>query len=85
MKRAALIAVVVGSLGATTALPAAVAAEPAVVDAGALRATIDADPWRLGFTGPAPQAPLEEVAGTGTGAVGALGFRTAAGWFRASV
>ncbi len=54
-----------------------------MVDAGALRATIDADPWRLGFSGPSPQEPLEEVAGTGTGAVGALGFRTASGWFRA--
>ena len=60
------------------------AADPAVVDAGALRATIDADPWHLAFGGPAPQAALDEVAGTGPGPVGALGFRTAAGWFRAT-
>jgi sulfoquinovosidase len=77
-KRGALIAVVVGLLWAPPA-----AAEPAVIDAGALRATVDADPWGLGFGGPAPQAPLDEVAGTSIGPVGTLGFRTAAGWFRA--
>jgi alpha-D-xyloside xylohydrolase len=79
-KRAALIAVVAGSLNGATAL----AAEPAVVDAGALRASVDGEPWHLGFDGPSPQAPLEESAGTGTGPVGTLGFRTAAGWFRAT-
>src|SRR5687768_3958738 len=82
-KRAALIAVIGGSLSATTALPGAFAAEPAVIDAGALRATVEPDPWHLGFSGPSPQAPLEEVVGTGIGPVGALGFRTASGWFRA--
>jgi alpha-D-xyloside xylohydrolase len=59
-------------------------ADAAVVDAGALRATIDSDPWRLGFDGPAPQAPLDEYPGTGIGAVGTLGFRTQAGWIRAT-
>ncbi len=63
------------------ATPAAAAEQ---VDAGALRATIDAEPWHLGFDGPTPQAPLEEAAGTGAGAVGTLGFRTPAGWFRAT-
>ena len=73
-----------GLLIATAGLLGPPTASAAVVDAGALRATIDADPWHLSFGGPAPQAPLAEFAGTGTGPVGALGFRTAAGWFRAT-
>ena len=51
-ERAALIALIAGSLSATTALPPAFAAEPAVVDAGALRATVDADPGTSASTGP---------------------------------
>ena len=69
---------------ATASLLVPASANAAVVDAGALRATVDGDPWHLSFSGPAPQAPLTEFAGTGTGPVGALGFRTAAGWFRAT-
>jgi sulfoquinovosidase len=82
-KRGAPLLAALGLLCTIGGAPA-LAAEPAVVDAGAVRATIDADPWRLGFTGPPPQAPLEEFAGTGTGPVGTLGFRTSAGWFRAT-
>jgi alpha-D-xyloside xylohydrolase len=61
-----------------------VAAAAEVVDAGALRATVDEQPWRLAFDGPSGQASLEEYPGTGTGPVGTLGFRTQAGWFRAT-
>ena len=51
-KRAALIAAfAVGTFNGTTA----VAAEPVVVDAGALRATLDAEPWHLGFPAPLPR------------------------------
>ena len=71
-------------LGAAIGMTPVAAVDAAVVDAGALRATVDSDPWRLGFDGPAGQAPLEELAGTGTGPVGTLGFRTQAGWFRAT-
>src|SRR5262245_60505912 len=72
-------------LGATLAAAPAAIGKPEqapVVSAGALHARANADPWRLTFTGPPPQASLEELPGTGTGPSGALGFRTAAGWFR---
>ena len=71
-------------LAATIAGTPGVAAAAETVDAGALRATIDEQPWRLSFDGPSGQAPLEEYAGTGIGPVGTLGFRTLAGWFRAT-
>jgi sulfoquinovosidase len=71
-------------LAAAVASTPGIAAAAEVVDAGALRATIDEQPWRLGFDGPSGQAPLEEFAGTGVGPVGTLGFRTQAGWFRAT-
>ena len=57
-------------------LGGATPARAAEVDAGALRATVTSAPWHLSFTGPAPQAGLEEAE--------ALGFRTAAGWQRAT-
>jgi alpha-glucosidase (family GH31 glycosyl hydrolase) len=78
MRRRACLPLLLLSLTA----PAARAAEPEVVDAGALSAVVTPDPWHLAFRGPAPQAPLEELSGSGT--TGALGFRTAAGWFRAT-
>jgi sulfoquinovosidase len=80
VKTAALCALAAAALLAAT--PAG--APAATVDAGALNASVDADPWHLRFAGPAPQAPLEELAGTGAGPTGALGFRTASGWFRAT-
>jgi sulfoquinovosidase len=84
MKRTCVAATWAVLLAATIGGTPAVASEPAIVDAGALRATIDADPWRLGFDGPSGQARLEEFPGTGVGPVGTLGFRTQAGWFRAT-
>ena len=63
--------------------PGAFAGDPAV-DAGALRADVRADPWRLSFTDKNGNDVLVEAPGTGTGEIGALGFRTADGWFRAT-
>ncbi|HEX8065897.1 MAG TPA: TIM-barrel domain-containing protein [Thermoleophilaceae bacterium] len=60
-------------------------ADAASVDAGSLRAEVGADPWRLAFVDRSGRPVLGEAAGTGTGAVGALGFRTGAGsWFHAT-
>jgi sulfoquinovosidase len=67
-----------------TMLAAAPARAERAADAGALRAYVQGEPWRLHFGGAGRQAPLEESGGTGTGPVGALGFRTPAGWFRAT-
>lgn len=49
------------------------AAEP-VVDAGALRAEVQADPWRLRFVDSAGREVLAEAPGTGVGPGGTLGF-----------
>ena len=84
VKRAARLVVAAGLIAATLAGAPGTAAASEVVDAGALRATIDADPWALSFDGPSGQATLDEYAGTGIGPVGTLGFRTQAGWFRAT-
>ena len=54
------------------------------VDAGALRATVGADPWALRFDGPAGQATLAQAAGAGGGPTGALGFRSGIAWWRAT-
>jgi alpha-glucosidase (family GH31 glycosyl hydrolase) len=53
-------------------------AHAATIDAGALRATVATNPWHLTFAGPAPQASLDEARGL------SLGFRDAAGWWRAT-
>jgi len=68
------------------AAPARAAATPGTIaaDTPALRATVTAEPWTLRFDGPAPQAPLEAATPTGSGPIGALGFRTADGWRRAT-
>jgi alpha-glucosidase (family GH31 glycosyl hydrolase) len=58
-------------------------AKPAA-DAGALRAKVSVDPWGLEVRDRRGRKVLSEAAGTGRGAVGALGFRTAEGWFRAT-
>ena len=60
------------ALGAAVSAPSAEAATE-TVNAGALRATIQTDPWRLSFTG---DATLTETS--------AIGYRTAAGWSRAT-
>lgn len=63
-------------------LPAAATA--ATVEAGPLRALTDADPWHLAFTDARGRTVLSESRGSGGGATGRLGFRTPAGWFRAT-
>jgi alpha-glucosidase (family GH31 glycosyl hydrolase) len=73
---AALLAAVLLANGTAVARPA--------VDAGALRAKVSADPWNLEVVDRRGRKVLSEAAGTGTGAVGGLGFRTADGWFRAT-
>jgi len=78
-------AVVVTTAAAPVPAGSAAAAEPVLAaDAQALRATVTADPWSVRLDGPVPQAPLESAPGTGPGPVGALGFRTDAGWVRAT-
>ncbi len=70
---------------AATGASSARAAEPTLAaDAGPLRAVVTTEPWSVRFGGPAGQAPLQEHAGTGSGPVGTLGFRTLAGWSRAT-
>ena len=59
--------------------PAASAAE---VRSGTLVARTAADPWGIRFE--QPRVALAEHPGRGAGETGALGFRTAAGWVRAT-
>jgi alpha-glucosidase (family GH31 glycosyl hydrolase) len=54
------------------------------VDAGALRASVEEDPWSLAFADASGAAVLTEHPGRGGGPTGTLGFRTAAGWFHAT-
>jgi alpha-glucosidase (family GH31 glycosyl hydrolase) len=54
------------------------------VDAGKLRAEVQQDPWNLTFVDNRGRSVLAEAPGTGTGEIGTLGFRTDAGWFRAT-
>jgi alpha-glucosidase (family GH31 glycosyl hydrolase) len=63
--------------------PGAIAGDRAV-DAGKLRADVRHDPWSLTFTDKRGRRVLAEAPGTPTGEVGTLGFRTDAGWFRAT-
>ena len=62
----------------------AATASAATVDAGPLRARIQASPWQLGFVDRGGRQVLTEHPGTGTGPSGTLGFSTAAGWFHAT-
>jgi alpha-glucosidase (family GH31 glycosyl hydrolase) len=57
---------------------AIVHAAPVEIDAGGLRARLSDDPWRLVFLRPSGVAQLTEAAAH------PLGFRTAAGWVRAT-
>jgi alpha-glucosidase (family GH31 glycosyl hydrolase) len=54
------------------------------VTAGQLRASAQADPWRLSVTDAAGQTVLSENSGLGNGPTGTLGFSTALGWFHAT-
>lgn len=58
--------------------------QDASVDAGALRAVVSADPWRVTFTDAAGQPVLVEASGGDSGPSGPLGFRTADGWLHAT-
>ncbi|MGI8460508.1 MAG: TIM-barrel domain-containing protein [Solirubrobacterales bacterium] len=53
-------------------------------DTGALRAEVDADPWRLTLTDESGAAVLAEHPGTDTRASGTVGFRTGSGWQHAT-
>ena len=63
--------------------PSRAAAAP-VVDAGALRAEVGAEPWSLALTAPGGDTVLAQHPGTGSGPTGTLGFRTASGWQHAT-
>jgi alpha-glucosidase (family GH31 glycosyl hydrolase) len=63
--------------------PGAVAGDR-VVDGGKLRADVQQEPWSLTFVDTRGRSVLAEAPGTGTGEIGTLGFRTDAGWFRAT-
>ncbi len=56
----------------------------ATVDAGALRARIAERPWSLSLQDARSRTLLRESPGRGSGPIGALGFRTARGWYRAT-
>ena len=55
-------------------------AEELTLDAGALRAVVQSDPWRVTFTDRDGNTVLAEAADLGVGPSGPLGFRTAGGW-----
>ncbi len=55
-----------------------------VVDAGALRAVIESDPWRVTFTDGDGLPVLAEATDRGPGPSGPVGFRTASGWVHAT-
>ena len=75
MRRAALAALV---LAAWTP-----AAQAATVESGSLSAATTDEPWGLVFEDGRGEV-LRQHPGTATGATGALGFRTALGWWRAT-
>ncbi len=60
------------------------AAAAAGVDAGALRARVTVDPWRITFTDDRGAPVLVEAADTTPGPTGTVGFRTPAGWAHAT-
>ena len=60
------------------------AAAAVVVDAGAIRAEVQADPWRLRLLDPAGRPVLSEATGTGVGPNGSLGLRVGAAWVHAT-
>jgi len=74
--RLVLVAFVLGALCAR--------ADDLTVDAGALRATIATDPWRITFTDADGRAVLAEATDLGPGPSGPIGFRTATGWVHAT-
>jgi alpha-glucosidase (family GH31 glycosyl hydrolase) len=81
---AGAVALAFALAGAGWGAPGAAAASEPAVDAGALRAEVKRDPWRLRFTDAGGDAVLAQARGTGAGDTGALGFRTDRGWFRAT-
>ena len=65
-------------------LATAPGAQAATVTAGALRAEISEDPWRITLTDAAGQTVLSEHPGTGAAPTGTLGFRAAGVWRHAT-
>lgn len=63
--------------------PISLHAAELTVDAGALRATLASDPWRITFTDASGAPVLAEATDSGSGPSGPLGFRTASGWVHA--
>jgi alpha-glucosidase (family GH31 glycosyl hydrolase) len=59
-------------------------AEQVVANAGALRATVGADPWGLALIGPRGRRVLSEYPGTGASPSGTLGFRSLGVWHHAT-
>jgi hypothetical protein len=77
----------VAAVLAGLALAAAVGPSPARaarVDAGALRAVVDADPFALRFVDAADATVLAQAASTGAGPAGTLGYQRAGAWYHAT-
>jgi alpha-glucosidase (family GH31 glycosyl hydrolase) len=77
------VALVIAALAAIVQVPAS-ATGTVVVDAGSLRAEVQADPWRLRLLDDAGREVLAEASGTGIGPNGSLGFRTGVAWQHAT-
>ena len=60
------------------------AAVDRTVSAGALTATVTADPWSLTFADASGHTVLAEATGTASGPTGTVGFQTALGWYHAT-
>ncbi|MCW5890414.1 MAG: glycoside hydrolase family 31 protein [bacterium] len=73
-----------GVLFVLSLAPAASARPSSAVDAGSLVVRVAADPWQLTFTDARGTTVLREAPERDAGPIGALGFRTAAGWMRAT-
>lgn len=83
MRACTALAIALGAL-VTAAAPARAQQTAAVVSAGALRAEIQADPWRLRFVDAGGREVLREAPGLGPTAAGTLGFRAARVWRHAT-
>ncbi|MGI9021386.1 MAG: TIM-barrel domain-containing protein [Solirubrobacterales bacterium] len=54
------------------------------IESGRLAADVEGEPWGMTFSQPGEGAFLEELAATGSGPSGTLGFSTELGWFHAT-
>ena len=78
----AIVVAAVATIAVLLAAPGSLAAE--TVEAGPLRAVVDADAWRMTFTDAGGRTVLAEDPSTGSGPAGTLGFRTQSGWRHAT-